>query len=598
MYTRTKIICTIGPSVNSYEKILDLLDAGMNVARLNFSHGDHDQHAKTIELLKKAREEKKIPLAILLDTKGPEMRVGRLKNDSLELLGNQEIKLVASPLKGDEAQIPITPSHIIKDLSVGMKILFDDGYISSEVIQKEDDYVVIRILNSGLLLSHKGINIPHGEINLPSLTDADKEDLNFGCLHDIDIIAASFIRSAENILEIREFLKKYWKKEIMIISKIESVMGVKNFDSILQVSDGIMVARGDLGVELPLNQVPKLQKMMIKKCYQIGKPVVTATQMLESMIHNPRPTRAEVSDVANAIYDSTSCVMLSGETAVGKYPIETTGMMKSIVYEAEKDFDYKKYFQSLDFDHDNDMSSSVALATVKIAHSTDAKAIFAYTSSGFTARLISRLRPKIPIIALTDCLKTYHQIAFLWGVVPVYAKFNNMDEAFHICGCFSLKNKFTSYGDLVLVTAGTPFGVKGTTNMMLIKSIGDVIVRGLPSHKGPICGKAVIVLSREETPKDIKDHIVILNHCDKEYFDLLQGCKGIILQNHKNDKESELSAKNIAKKLDIPCIVRAENASVLIKNDETITMHAAKGTVFRGKIGTNTEMIEKVCDFG
>lgn len=597
MHTKTKIICTIGPSVNSYEKILELIDAGMNVARLNFSHGDHKQHKQTIDLLKKAREEKDVPLAILLDTKGPEIRVGKLRKESLELSEGQEVKLVKEGSSCGENDIPITPVSVIDDIKENMTILFDDGYISAQVVKKSTDFVIVKIANSGLLLSHKGVNIPHGEINLPSLTERDKEDLKFGCEEDVDVIAASFVRSAENVLEIRAFLKKYWKSEIMIVSKIESVLGVENFDSILQVSDGIMVARGDLGVELPLNQVPKLQKMMIKKCYQQGKPVVTATQMLESMIHHPRPTRAEVSDVANAIYDSTSCVMLSGETAIGKYPIEAAKMMKSIAYEAEKDFKYEEYFYKTDFDLDNDTSSSVALATVKVASSTDAKAIFTYTSSGFTPRLISRLRPHIPIIALTDSKKTYHQIIFLWGVIPVFDTFKNMEEAFHISSCFVLKNQWASYGDLVLVTAGNPFGVKGTTNMMLIESIGNVIVRGKPTKGSPVYGEATIILSNDDKElHEIKDRIVVLTHCELGYIDSLKGCKGIILQNHKNDTQSEQAAIEIGKALNVNVLVRAENASILIKSKDMITLHVEKGVVFKGKIGSDQEMINKVCD--
>lgn len=596
MYTRTKIICTIGPAVNSYEKILELIDAGMNVARLNFSHGSYDQHKKTIQNLKKARKEKNVPLAILLDTKGPEIRVGKLPNDTLELNRGDKVKLVSSEGKVKSGEIPINPPSVLENIDVGMKVLFDDGYISTVVVEKNKGSAIIEIQNNGILLSNKGVNIPHGSIELPDLTEKDKEDLTFGCKMDVDIVAASFIRSAENVLAVRDFLKSHWKEEIMIISKIESVMGVENFESILQVSDGIMVARGDLGVELPLNRVPKLQKTMIKKCYEHGKPVVTATQMLESMIHNPRPTRAEVSDVANAIYDSTSCVMLSGETAIGKYPIEATKMMKNIALETEKDFNYKAYFQSLDFDQNDDLSSSVALATVKIAYSTDAKAIFAYTSSGFTSRLISRLRPKIPIISLTDSQKTYNQIAFLWGVIPYLDAFSNIEEAFDLSSCFLLKNKLAVYGDLVLVTAGTPFGIKGTTNMMQIKSIGDVVVRGLKAKGETVFGKACHIGSQDEIKSSqVKGKIVILTHCEKEYAESLKGCLGIILQSHRSDRRSEISTKAVAKNLEVPALVRAENASVLIEEGEKITLSVTKGAVFRGKIGSDKEMLKRVC---
>lgn len=592
-YVRTKIICTIGPAVNSYEKILELIHAGMNVARLNFSHGDHKQHAKTIENLKKARDETQRPLSILLDTKGPEIRVGMMKGEGLTLEKGQKLKLLKETVEGDEEGISISPPSIIDDLSKGMTILFDDGYISSKVVEKTDEYAVVKIDNPGILKNRKGVNIPHGEINLPSMTKQDQEDLIFGCKHDVDIIAASFIRTADNVLEMRKLLKQHSENDIMIIAKIESVMGVKNFESILQVSDGIMVARGDLGVELPLNQVPRLQKMMIAKCNMEGKPAVIATQMLESMISNPRPTRAEVSDVANAIYDSASCVMLSGETAVGKYPIECTKMMRSIVEEAEKDFDYLKFFKSFDI-NSKDISTSVAIATVKTAYSSDARAIFTYTSSGFTARLISRLRPKIPIISLTSCKKTFDQLSFLWGVIPVYHEYQTRDQAFNLATCYALGNSYVHYGDTVLVTSGTPFGVRGTTNMMIIQSIGDVVARGLPSKGKQVYAEAIFLLTHEKE-YETRGKIAVLGHCQMEYEEHLKSCSGIVLQNHKDDTSSELAAIEIAEKYQIPIIVRAEGARSLIKEGTMITLDPNKGLVFEGEISSDEEILKDVC---
>ncbi|MCH9630833.1 MAG: Pyruvate kinase [Chlamydiia bacterium] len=592
-YMRTKVICTIGPAVGTYEKIKDLMKAGMNVARLNFSHGDHDQHAKTIALLKKARDEMERPLAIMLDTKGPEIRVGKIKDDNLVLEKGQKLKLLKSAKEGDAEGIPISPPSVIDDITKGMTILFDDGYISSKTIEKGDGYVIVKIDNSGNLKSNKGVNIPHGEIQLPSMTEQDTSDLQFGCEQDVDIIAASFIRLADNVLEIRKLIKKHTKSDIMIISKIESVMGVKNFESILQVSDGIMVARGDLGVELPLNHVPRLQKMMIAKCNKEGKPAVIATQMLESMINHPRPTRAEVSDVANAIYDSASCVMLSGETAIGKYPIASARMMSSIIEEAEKDFEYRKFFRSFDFSS-KDISTSVAVATVKTAYSSDAQAIFTYTSSGFTARLISRLRPKIPIISLTSSKKTFDQLSFLWGVVPVYHEYNTREEAFNLATCFALSNHYVHYGDTVLVTSGTPFGIRGTTNMMIVKSIGKVAARGKPSRGKQVYGEAIFVLTHEKE-YETKGKIVILTHCQAEYEDHLKSCIGIILQNHRDDSASEESALEISKKYDISIVVQAESARSLIQEGEMVTLDPSKGLVFEGEISSEEEVLKEVC---
>lgn len=476
MTAKTKIICTIGPSVNSYEKIVKLIEAGMNVARLNFSHGTHDEHLEVINHIKKARRELGIPLAIMLDTKGPEIRLKKLQGGELFLPAGHHWRLQKENIEGNLEHATITPAFILDKLKPGMQILFDDGYISSKVVEKLPDGVVVEIGNGGIIRSGKGVNIPDANLELPAITEQDIADICFGCAQDIDIIAASFVRSAEDIKMIRQLLKGEKKEETFLIAKIENSQGVENFDEILKEADGIMVARGDLGVELPLSQVPRLQKMMIKKCYLSGKPAVTATQMLESMILNPRPTRAESSDVANAIYDSSSAVMLSGETAVGKYPIEAVEMMKSIIRETESDFNYLQFFTQHSPVVYQDIPSSVTLATVKTAYSSNAKAVVAFTQGGFTARLLSRLRPHIPIIALTSNQKTYHQMALEWGVIPVLGKYTtNAADAFKEVSKYCLQKNFVKIGDVVIMTAGSPFGVSGSTNMMQVDKIGDVL---------------------------------------------------------------------------------------------------------------------------
>ena len=471
MTTRTKIVCTMGPAVNSYEKILELIEAGMNVARLNFSHGTHEEHLKVIELLKKAREEKGISLAIMLDTKGPEIRLGKVPGGSIEVFPNQRLHLVR---QRKEDGIQMTPEMVFDFLEVGTTVLFDDGSIASKVVEKTEDGVFVEIQNAGTLKNQKGVNIPDVQIPLPAMTKEDIESISFGCREGVDIIAASFIRSAEHLMEIKALLRQQGKPNIFVIAKIENIQGVQNFDSILEVSDGIMVARGDLGVEMPLYEVPSLQKMMIRKCQMSAKPVITATQMLESMIHNIRPTRAEVSDVANAIYDSTSAVMLSGETAVGLYPIETVKIMKDIILEAEKEFDYQEFFQRDSQNISPDVSSSVAAAAVKTAYALGAKAIFVFTSTGSTARLISRFRPAMPVFALTPTKESYPRMAILWGVTPVdpYPA-STMEEAFSLISDFVKKKGAVKNGDFVLVTAGVPFGISGSTNMMIVSKIGD-----------------------------------------------------------------------------------------------------------------------------
>lgn len=587
----------MGPAVNRYETILQLIDTGMNVARINFSHGTQEEHLQVINDLKKAREFKKVPLAIMLDTKGPEIRVGEIQGDTLPLKAKQTFLLVKEAVIGDARRIQIHPEIVIDSIQEGMTILFDDGYIVSKAVKKSKEGVLIEVQNTGVLKSHKGVNIPNAHINLPAMTKQDTEDIIFGCQQDVDLIAASFIRSAEHVMEIKKLLMAQGKSEILVIAKIENSLGVQNFDSIIQAADGIMVARGDLGVELPLAEVPSLQKMMIRKCIQLSKPVVTATQMLESMIKNPRPTRAEVSDVANAIYDGTSVVMLSGETAVGQYPVETVKMMKSIIERAEQDFPYRAFFAREANTDYNDVSSSVALAAVQTAYSADARAIFAFTSSGFTARLIARFRPEMPIVALSSSRKTYHQLTFYWGVVPVDpAESHNVQEAFKTTSCFAMKRKIVCYGDLVIVTAGSPFGISGTTNMMIVDSIGDVIVRGKKGSGSRIHGKVLLIHSaHERKPEEAGDCIAVLSYCDASYLPLLKHALGLVLQNHPEDSQSEKEAFEIAKTLDIPIVVRADGAMSLLKDGQLVTLDPEKSIIYKGPVGTDEEMIPTIC---
>lgn len=464
----------MGPSVNSEKKVEELIDAGMNVARLNFSHGSHQDHLLVIERLKKVRKEKRVPLAIMLDTKGPEIRLGVIKERQFFIAAQQRLLFVKEEILGSEEGVQVTPSVVVDTLDVGMKVLIDDGYLVATVVERRSDGVVVEMQNGGWIKSQKGINVPGVDIDLPAMTDQDRKDIEFGCKCDVDLIAASFIRSANHVLEIKQELKKHGQSGILVIAKIENRLGVQNFDEIIGVADGVMVARGDLGVEMPLTQVPHLQKMMIRKCYQGAKPVITATQMLESMIKNPRPTRAEVSDVANAIYDSTSAVMLSGETAVGEYPIETVKMMKSIVEEAENHFDYHDFFYGDSRKDYTDVSNSVALASVKTAYSSNAKSIFCFTQSGLTSRLVSQFRPKMPIVVLTPQQKIYHQLALNWGVIPVPPQsVEDAQEAFEVASQFALRHRIVQRGDLVVITLGAPFGVSGTTNMMLVESVKE-----------------------------------------------------------------------------------------------------------------------------
>jgi pyruvate kinase len=586
MTIRTKIICTIGPSVNSIEKMIELIEAGMNVARLNFSHGTQAEHLQTIDNLKEARRFAKVPLAIMLDTKGPEIRLGKIQGGQILLMPGQKWLLAKEPTEGNHERVNLFPSFILDQLKEHAIILFDDGYISSHVIEITSEGVVVEILNGGLIKSDKGINIPNEILALPAVTDTDIADIRFGCKHDIDIIAASFVRSADHVILIKKLLEEEKKSDILVVAKIENKEGVQNFDSIVQVADGVMIARGDLGVEVPLSKVPKLQKMMIRKSYLAGKPSVTATQMLESMIYNPRPTRAEASDVANAIYDSTSAVMLSGETAIGKFPLEAVNVMKSIVKEAEDDFDYRAFFDLHSKLNFHDVPSAVTLATVKTAYSSNAKAIFAFTNGGGTARLLSRLRPSMPIIALTSNEKCYHQMAFNWGVIPVLQdECKSISEAFEKISQFSLDSEYVHYGDLVVVTAGNPFGISGTTNMMTVESIGDVPIRGESGSGERVHGNVVLVLSPDIVqPYSVRGYIMVIPKCDKTYLNLVKECLGVILQNHIDDVESEQYLIEIAKSINKPYIVRADAAMRTLKEGQLVTLDPEKALVYKGVV--------------
>ena len=486
---------------------------------------------------------------------------------------------------------------MIDQLEVGVPVLFDDGKFATMVVEKGDDYAVVEFINGGLLEDHKGVNIPKGNISIPCVTDKDLEDLKLGCQLGVDVIATSFVNDADHILEMKRILSEHNQPNIMVMAKIESYRGVQNFESIVHVADGIMVARGDLGVEMPLEQVPRLQKEFIFKCYRVGKPVAIATQMLESMIDSPTPTRAEVSDVANAIYDSASCVMLSGETAVGKYPIQTVRMMRRIIDQTEREFKYKDYFFEQHNENFYDVSSAVSGALVKTCYSADAKGIVVCTMGGGTARLISRFRPGVPILAVTPSIQSYHKMAINWGIIPIYQKVHTVSEAIHYASCYAMDKKILSYGDLIVISAGSPFNVAGSTNMMIVEVIGDVLVRGeghgeLERIYGQV---ATILVPNRKAVYEAKNRIIILSTCSEEYREIVRNAKGVILQNHPTDHESEKMALELAQEYDKPIITRADRALSLLEHNQFITLDAQKGTVFKGSLTDEQESYTNYC---
>jgi pyruvate kinase len=587
MRTRTKIICTIGPAVDSVESMVQLIQNGMDVARLNFSHGTYDEHRATIEKLKTARKTCSRPLAIMIDTRGPEIRTGSVREGGIHVHPGTRLTLVKEPVEGSEAALTIRPGVALDFLKAGTNVLIDNGYMQCHVVETTPQGVVVEFDNEGIILSSKGVNIPAIEVPLPTVTEKDISDIQFGCEQGADLIAASFVRNADNVLEIKRLLSTFKRPDMLVLAKIESTEGVHNFDSILQVADGIMIARGDLGVEVPLSQVPRLQKIMIRKCNMVGKPVVTATQMLESMMNNPRPTRAEVSDVANAIYDGTSAVMLSGETAVGSYPQETVSLMSNIISETERDFDYQAFFDTHAKMIYHDTPSALTLAGVKTAYSLDAKAIFTFSNSGSTARLISRLKPKMPIVALTINEGTYHQLALSWGVTPVLCETacSSIDEAFQFASQYGLSLGIVSYGDMVVLTAGSPMWVPGTSNTIVVDSIGDVLLRGSSGQGEKVHGMIALVPGISGgKPYAVRGSIVVLSSYDENLLPIISEAAGVILQTAPDDTCSEPLLLEACQREGKAVVVGVDAAFRVLREKQLVTLDPRKAIVYKGVI--------------
>lgn len=480
---RTKIICTLGPATDVTDVLKDMIKAGMNVARCNFSHADHAEHLVRMELVRKIRKELDMPVGIMLDTKGPEIRIKTFKDEAfvdgkINLVEGKTFTLTTRDLEGTNEIVTITYTNLPNDVIVGTKILIDDGLIAFEVTEIKDTDIICTVLNSGKLSNRKSLNVPGAKISMPYISDKDRADIIFGCKQKVDYIAASFVRTAKDVLDLKEILNAHDGNDIQIIAKIENMEGVLNIDEILKEVDGVMVARGDMGVEIDFAELPRIQKMLIKKCIASGKRVITATQMLESMAINPRPTRAEVSDVANAVYDGTSCVMLSGESSVGKYPVETVATMAKIAKRAEDAIDYRgrratrREFKEFDEISDGIISSAIAHATCTTSEDLDSKAIVAFTMSGSTAKFISSYRPCTPILAATPSERAYHQMSMSWGVTPIMAATYTTDEELmaEAKKC-ALASGLCSKGDVFTVSTGMPFGKTGATNNIRVCKI-------------------------------------------------------------------------------------------------------------------------------
>ena len=468
---KTKIICTIGPASESEERLRELMLAGMNVARFNFSHGTHEEQRVKLERVKKVREELNLPVATLLDTKGPEIRLRDFEGGRVELISGRTFILTTEEILGTDKRPAISYKNLKNDVSVGTTILIDDGLIEMSVEEIRGEEIVCRVVNGGFVSNHKGVNVPGVVLSMPYISDVDREDILFGIEMGYEFLAASFARTKEDILQVRKILDEH-KCSMKIIAKIENMQGIQNLEEILSVSDGIMVARGDMGVEIPLEEVPVLQKKMIKLANAQGKHVITATQMLESMIKNPRPTRAEATDIANAIYDGTTAIMLSGESAAGQYPVEAVRTMARIAESAELDIDYRRRMTRLSDSEKKYITTAIAYATCSTAMDLNAAAIITVTLSGYTAESISRFKPGCPIIGCTTSERVYRQLNLLWGVSPLYLKREETtEELFADAVTEAKKAGYVKAGDIVVITAGVPLGVAGKTNMIRVVEV-------------------------------------------------------------------------------------------------------------------------------
>ncbi len=582
---KTKIVSTLGPASNTVEIIAELIEEGANVFRFNFSHGNHQEQKERMEQVREAVKQTGKDVGILLDTKGAEIRttVQGTRDGKLAFEQGEVVAIsMDSSLEGTAEKIAVTYPQLFDDVHVGGHILFDDGLIDMQIIEKDEvkRELITKVQNSGVLGSRKGVNAPGVSINLPGITEKDAEDIRFGLDNEIDFIAASFVRKPQDVLEIRKIVEEKDMNHVQIFAKIESQEGIDNIDEILKVADGIMIARGDMGVEIPAEIVPMVQKSIIKKCNAAGKAVITATQMLESMQHNPRPTRAEASDIANAVFDGTDATMLSGESANGEYPIESVATMARINMEAEKALAGLGTFQVNRFDK-TDVTETTALSVARAAQNLGIKTIVAATESGHTAKLISKYRPDADILAVTFDERTKRGLTINWGVYPtVTEKPSTTDEMFELATKKAVELGFAKEGDLILITAGVPVGERGTTNVMKIQLIGSKLLSAQGLGERTVVANAVLASSAEEANKKAHDGmILVVPTTDIDYLPAIKQAAALVVES--GGLTSHAAVVGIAQ--DIPVIVGAAEATKLIADGELITADTRRGIVYRGE---------------
>lgn len=578
---KTKIICTIGPASENTDTLEQLIKSGMNAARLNFSHGDHNWHGRVMENVKKLREKLNVPVAIILDTKGPEIRTGLFKNGEVNIKEGQKFTFTAREMMGDENICSVSYKGLPGDVKKGDCILVNDGLVAFKVLEVEDTEIHCTALNSGVMGDQKGMNVPGVPIHLPALTQKDIDDILFGIKKGIDIISASFIRKAADVIAIKRVLEENGGSNIAVVSKIENREGVENIDEIIRFSDGIMVARGDLGDEIPVEEVPLAQKWIIEKCNMAGKPVVTATQMLDSMIRNPRPTRAEVTDVANAIFDGTDCIMLSGETASGKYPVESVQMMAKIAEKTETALDYEKMMEKRKLTSAKTVPDAISYSACTTAAELGVRAIITSTMTGSTAIRVSKFRPKQSIIAVTPFEDVARKLSIVWGVYPLLTeRKESADDIINTSVEQALSSGYVRKGDLVVIAAGVPVGFTGTTNMIKVHIVGDILVEGKGSGSHPVYGNAVIVDDPSTADDNVdQGEILVIKKLSKDYEPILNKVSGIVVE--EPGLTSEMVVECISR--GIPIITGAKDAVDIIRDGTLITLDVRRGIVFSGR---------------
>ena len=574
---KTKIICTLGPVTQTEEMLRSMMLEGMDVARFNFSHGTHEDKLNTLNMVKKVREELGLYVATLLDTRGPEIRIGLFEDGKIELEEGQMFTLTVDDKTGNKEMVSVNYPDLVNDVTEGSKILIDDGLIEMDVVKVSGSEILCRVLNSGVISDRKGVNVPNVHLSMPFVSKKDRDDILFGIKHGFDFIAASFVRSAKDVLEIRKILKENDGESIRIISKIENMKGVDNIDEIIKASDGVMVARGDLGVEIPFEEVPAIQKKIIRKVYGQGKVVITATQMLDSMMKNPRPTRAEATDVANAIYDGTSSIMLSGETAAGNYPLEAIRTMVKIAISTEKDINYAERFKQNKNIYKSSITNAISHATCTTAIDVNSSAIITVTKSGSTARSISKYRPVSPIIGCCMDERVCRQLNLSWGVVPILVdECTDTDQLFDEAVEMAEKNGIVKAGELVVITAGVPLGVTGTTNLMKVLMAGKVLVKGTRISGGKATANLCVCKNEKELIDNFKPgDIIVISDTSNNVIEQIKEAAGLITEN--TDVDSHAATAGLS--LDLPVIIGAKNATKILKSGSVVTIDAEYGMV-------------------